>query len=312
VPDQSIRSDPRSGASQISLPSSPASAAAARRFIEARVAAWSLPKAAGEQLVLVGSELVTNAVLHARTPLTLSLEHHPDRVRISVKDASPAPATLRRYRPDDLTGRGLGVVAALSHRWGINAAPDGKVVWAEVAAAGGAPPAVPRPPNLRPGPSRAATPAATPGSREVRFAGVPVDAYLELQAHNDALFRELELISIELAAQEDGAARGSSPPADLVDQLYTQFRGQRDSYRDAVATAQARGQRTVDLATSLPPAAVGAARAYLELLEQADELCRTGVLLTPEPPARVRALRRWFVDQMAAQLLDGAAPSRPD
>jgi anti-sigma regulatory factor (Ser/Thr protein kinase) len=312
VPDQSTRSGPRSGSSQISLPSSPASAAAARRFIEASVAAWSLPKAAGEQLVLVGSELVTNAFLHARTPLTLSLEHHPDRVRISVKDASSTPATLRRYRPDALTGRGLGVVAAVSRRWGINAAPDGKVAWAEVDASDGVPSAVPRPPDLRLARSRAATPAATPGSREVRFVGVPVDAYLELQAHNDALFRELELISIELAAQEDGAVTGSSPPDDLVDQLYSQFRGQRDSYRDAVASAQADGRQTVDLATSVPPAAVGAARAYLELLEQADELCRTGVLLTPEPPARVRALRRWFVDQMAAQLLEGAAPSRPD
>jgi hypothetical protein len=38
---------------------------------------------------------------------------------------------------------------------------------------------------------------------------------------------------------------------------------------------------------------------------------RTGTLLTPEPPAHVKALRRWFVDQMAAQLLDGAAPTAP-
>jgi hypothetical protein len=136
-------------------------------------------------------------------------------------------------------------------------------------------------------------------------------AYLELQAHNDALFRELELIGIERAAQ-DGAGRASSPAADLVDRLYWQFQGQRDSYRDAVAAAQAGGQATVDLATSVPPTAAGAARGYLELLEQADELCRTGVLLTPEPPAHVKALRRWFVEQMVAQLLDGAAPTRPE
>jgi hypothetical protein len=77
---------------------------------------------------------------------------------------------------------------------------------------------------------------------------VLVDGYLALQAHNDALFRELELIGIEL---ESGAA---------------------------------------------------AARSYLELLERADELCRSGVLLTPEPSAEVKALRRWFVEEMAAQL----------
>jgi hypothetical protein len=132
---------------------------------------------------------------------------------------------------------------------------------------------------------------------------VPVDGYLELQAHNDALFRELELVSIELEASDD--ADRASPLADLVDQLYRRFRGQRDSYRDVVAAALARGEHTVELETTASPDSVGPAWTYLELLEQADELCRTGVLLTPEPPAHVKALRRWFVEQMAAQLLDG-------
>jgi hypothetical protein len=138
---------------------------------------------------------------------------------------------------------------------------------------------------------------------------VPVDGYLELQAHNDALFRELELVSIELEAGDDAGT--PSPLADLVDQLYRRFRGQRDSYRDMVAAAQARGDRTVELETTVSPDSVGPARSYLELLEQADELCRTGLLLTPEPPAHVKALRRWFVDQMASQLLAGDPPTRP-
>jgi hypothetical protein len=138
---------------------------------------------------------------------------------------------------------------------------------------------------------------------------VPVDGYLELQAHNDALFRELELVSIELEA--GGDAGTPSPLGDLVDQLYRRFRGQRDSYRDVVAAALARGEATVELETTASPDSAGAARSYLELLEQADELCRAGLLLTPEPPANVKALRRWFVEQMAAQLLDGAAPAEP-
>jgi hypothetical protein len=144
----------------------------------------------------------------------------------------------------------------------------------------------------------------------IRFPGVPVDGYLELQAHNDALFRELELISIEL--EGDDGARVAAPLADLVDQLYRRFRGQRDSYRDVVAAAQARGEATVELeSTAASAAAVSGARSYLELLEQADQLCRAGLLLTPEPSASVRALRRWFVDQMAAQVLDGTDPTPP-
>jgi hypothetical protein len=49
-------------------------------------------------------------VLHARTELVLTLELRRDRVRISVRDHSTAPETLRHYRADALTGRGLGVV----------------------------------------------------------------------------------------------------------------------------------------------------------------------------------------------------------
>ena len=298
----------RPEAARIALPRSPSSVGTARRFIAARTAAWSFPEPAADQLVLIGSELVTNAVLHARTGLTLTLELREDRVRISVKDHSQTPATLRHYRPDALTGRGLGVVAALSDRWGVSTAADGKVVWAELQANGAAhapvDPSPADPPVAPPAP-----PPDAPGSRPVRFPGVPVDDYLQLQAHNDALFRELELISIEL--EGDSAAEVAAPLADLVDQLYRRFRGQRDGYRDVVAAAQAAGQPTVDLATAATPAAVAGAHGYLALLEQADDLCRAGVLLTPEPSPAVRALRHWFVDQMAAQVLHNATPARP-
>jgi anti-sigma regulatory factor (Ser/Thr protein kinase) len=297
--------EPTTRPARITLPRNPSSVAAARRFIQARAAAWSFPEPASQQLVLIGSELVTNAVLHARTELTLTLELHANRVRISVEDGSSAPATLRHYRADALTGRGLGVVAALSDNWGISAADDGKVVWAELAANGDHALGAPSPPDLRQAPPAPA--AAAPGARRLRFPGVPVDGYLELQAHNDALFRELELVSIELDTGPDGGP--PTPLADLVDQLYRRFRGQRDSYRDVVAAAQARGETTVDLETTATPEAAGAARSYLALLERADELCRAGLLLTPEPPAPVKRLRRWFVEEMAAQLLDGARPT---
>ena len=299
------RSTRRPEPARLTLPRNPASVAAARRFIEGRAEAWSFSGPASEQLVLIGPELVTNAVLHARTELTLTLELRGDRVRISVKDRSKAPATLRHYRADALTGRGLGVVAALSDNWGISAASDGKVVWAELDANGDHDAATPHPPDLREAPP--APPARVPGARRVHLPAVPVDGYLELQAHNDALFRELELVSIELEAGDD--ADRASPLADLVDQLYRRFRGQRDSYRDVVAAAQARGETTVELETTASPDSVGPAWTYLGLLEQADELCRSGVLLTPEPPAHVKELRRWFVEQMAAQLLDGDPPA---
>src|SRR5215213_6805678 len=200
------RTDQRPVSARIALARSPASVGTARRFIEARTAAWSFPEPAGSQLVLIGSELVTNAVLHARTELTLTLELRDGRVRISVKDRSKAPPTLRHYQADALTGRGLGVVAALSDSWGVSAAADGKVVWAELRADGD--PAATTPASADP-PTAPPAPPAAPGARRVRFPAVPVDGYLELQAHNDALFRELELVSIEL--EGDDGARVAAP-----------------------------------------------------------------------------------------------------
>ncbi|MFL5793327.1 MAG: ATP-binding protein, partial [Actinomycetota bacterium] len=162
--EPTTRSTGRPEPARITLPRSPSSVAEARRFIAARAAAWSFPDPAREQLVLIGSELVTNAVLHARTELVLTLELRRDRVRISVRDHSQAPATLRHYRADALTGRGLGVVAALSDNWGVSAASDGKVVWAELAANGDHVPA-PRPPDLRQAPSPPRS--GVPGARRV-------------------------------------------------------------------------------------------------------------------------------------------------
>lgn len=76
------------------------------------------------------AELVGNAVRHARTDLVLSL-HLGRTVRISIFDRSPE---LRRPLAPDTGGlseggRGLQIVAAISHDWGITTAAEGKTVW---------------------------------------------------------------------------------------------------------------------------------------------------------------------------------------
>ena len=113
-------------AGSLELPAEASSAARTRRFIRGFAAGCSLPAEAVDRLVLVGCELVTNAVLHARTALTVALELHAERVRVSVHDRSAAAVAPRHYRPDALTGRGLGLVAALSRDWGVQVVNDGK------------------------------------------------------------------------------------------------------------------------------------------------------------------------------------------
>lgn len=103
----------------------------------------------GECLLGVGelvlSELVTNAVVHARVPqgrrIVVQFEILCGHLRIEVHDASGEKPVVRRSAgPDDSSGRGLRLVEALSVEWGCCPRPEGvgKVIWALVGPEGGA------------------------------------------------------------------------------------------------------------------------------------------------------------------------------
>ena len=111
----------------------PTAAALARAIVRQLCRTWQLdaPDATVvDRAVLVANELVTNAVVHARTELWLQLELRADRLFIAVRDASPR--LLRQLTPDPEAGggRGLWLVEQLTQAWGVSPHPDGgKVVW---------------------------------------------------------------------------------------------------------------------------------------------------------------------------------------
>ena len=115
----------------VDLPPEPSSATRARSFAREQLEASS-PSDTIDDVALLVTELVTNAILHARTPLQLTLESRPGRVRICVEDHSDERPTLRHYDPDSVTGRGLALVEQLASSWGVDTTPGGKVVWCEV------------------------------------------------------------------------------------------------------------------------------------------------------------------------------------
>jgi len=94
---------------------------------------WGVHGEAAEPTLLVLTELLTNAVEHARPPLQVTLRLGREFVRVEVCDAAPEPP---RFRPQEAEGRGHGVplVAALALRHGWTPHPPGKTVWADVAA----------------------------------------------------------------------------------------------------------------------------------------------------------------------------------
>ena len=91
-------------------------------------------QAVAEDVLLLVSELVTNANLHAGGAVELVLHGTRERLRLEVGDRSrllPVPRTS--YQASRPGGHGLHIVARLSTAWGSESRPGGKSVWAEVA-----------------------------------------------------------------------------------------------------------------------------------------------------------------------------------
>jgi anti-anti-sigma factor len=87
----------------------------------------------GDAAQLVASELVTNAVVHGRTELDLTLRLVGPLLHIAVRDTGPGQARITDIvNESSPTGRGLLLVDALSTGWGNLLPNNGKVVWATV------------------------------------------------------------------------------------------------------------------------------------------------------------------------------------
>lgn len=76
------------------------------------------------------SELVTNAVVHAKSTVHMKVALLDQGLRVEVGDESSTPPRLVPPRPDDIAGRGLILVDSLADQWAYELAPDGgKTVW---------------------------------------------------------------------------------------------------------------------------------------------------------------------------------------
>ena len=114
------------------LPAHPASTRAARAFVAEHLRTWHLDAAIDDSTLLV-SELVTNAILHARSPVDLVVRKVKTAVRVEVfDDGNGVPKPLHPDHEAD-AGRGLGLVEAVATRWGVHDVDAGKTVWFEIA-----------------------------------------------------------------------------------------------------------------------------------------------------------------------------------
>ena len=114
---------------QLELPAAVESPRQARQAIRDACARWGTGVDVCGRAELAVSELVTNAVIHARTPVLLLAEYDGHNLTIAVGDGDAqmptvAPPSLVREE-----GRGMSIVDQLGATWGVQRTVLGKTVW---------------------------------------------------------------------------------------------------------------------------------------------------------------------------------------
>ncbi|MFD7918714.1 ATP-binding protein [Streptomyces sp. NPDC059740] len=105
-----------------------------RRIVRAHLRLWGFERLVDDAVLCV-QELLANVVRHTdSSECALTLERRPDRVRLTVSDASGELPTLREPDWGAESGRGLWLVAELADAWGAVRTAGGKDVWCELRA----------------------------------------------------------------------------------------------------------------------------------------------------------------------------------
>jgi anti-sigma regulatory factor (Ser/Thr protein kinase) len=118
---------------QLTLPASGQPVRLARQVAREVLTAWQLAYAE-ETAILLVSELVTNAIRHARSTDTITLDLEAGRARLCIevyrsRPGLAVPRTAGEFDPSDF---GSVLVESLADRWGVRETMTGTTAWAEI------------------------------------------------------------------------------------------------------------------------------------------------------------------------------------
>lgn len=299
----------------IALQPEPQSAPLARAVVR-ELLAGSGVEALLDAAELCVSELVTNAVLHASTPLRLEVEVASQVVRLRVHDHSPNVPVLARHTSTASTGRGLALVAAIADAWGVEEhGADGKTVWCELTEGAAAQPnldidAVVAAWELSTADDVVSTPDLSRQNGAVSvvlLARYPVRLGLGLQEHYEAVVRECQLIA---ARRDDGL---SGTPQRLLDLATLLAQRYNEELSDLArpdprrVAAQVKDLPVVDLTYEVSPEQLERLQTWQQVLDDVDEFSARGDLLVPTIPPALAQLRSWALTEFVQQCA-GASP----
>lgn len=285
-----------------------ASPARARRFVE-DVLVRSGHEAVLETALLLTSELVTNAVLHGQGSDIGVTVRVDGGVRVEVHDNGPGIPSPKHYADDAGTGRGLLLVEAMSTAWGVEVIGHGKTVWFEVDAPGDM--VIPDVdlddwPDL----DDVAVPRTPPGLDlvPIELRGVPLELQRRTREHYDELWREFALVR---SREPDNRDTVPARLLDLIEELARQYNSFTAATSEEMTAALERGETSIDVHYELPRTVGPACEHFDALLDEADDYCRAGELLTLATPPDIAAYRRWFLCEFIVQAAGGPVTPWP-
>jgi hypothetical protein len=130
----------------------------------------------------------------------------------------------------------------------------------------------------------------------VSILGLPLDIMQRSAEHSDELLREFALI------REESSDHVPARLLALIEELRGRFGAVAEGPRRATQEALERGDDTIDLHYEVPPEMADGVRRLGALLDEADEFCRAGDLLTLATMPDGLAFRRWYLEEFERQI----------
>jgi anti-sigma regulatory factor (Ser/Thr protein kinase) len=242
------------------------------------------------------TEIVTNAVLHGRRPITVEIEYDDARLRIAVTDSSPVSPTFSLLDPTAVTGRGLLLVSSVSDGWGVDPGVGAKTVWAEFRREG-----------------TSADEADVEALLDAWADDLDVDPALEMvrvvltdldtqrlaaaEVHVEGVLRELALVA---ADEHSGTELREIAARVLV--AADAMEAARVELRRQLANAVAHDVPKLDVELSITRHHAELVRDYRDALATADRLCTSGRLLHRPPTTQMVSTRQDYLRRILAQL----------
>ena len=281
------------------LPALPSSVAEARQLVELLLSGTDRVDLVDAAALLV-SEVVTNALLHAGTPIDVAGQVTQRGLRVEVGDGSPHIPVRRAYGPTAGTGRGLVLLEQLVDAWGVSRHGRGKTVWFTLSQG------QPDPHEVIP--NQARTSGAT--GRDVvvvELRNSPLLLHAAWQEHAETLLRELLLANLDADDPDPIATHAEATNAIAVLEEHLPRHREvllPDRLMEVMTEPEVSAPR---LAVPVPRQSVAHFATLDRALESALALAGHGRTLAPWTPPEVQAFRRWVCGQVREQAAGGSA-----